>query len=198
MSLSPITRSPSTQFENNSLDVLRNVIVFGETGAGKSSVVNMLKGDKEAPMSNGTAGQTSRTPSLKGWFPNLPFRIFDTVGLNEGTAGTVALEVAVERLFGLIQNLDHGVNLLVYVMHAPHVKDTVQKNYKMFSELFFQGRVPVVIVITGLENEDDMDVWWDQNWGPFRDNGMIFSGYACITATKGKYKNGGHMFEEKY
>ena len=89
--------------------------------------------------------------------------------------------------------LDDGVNLLVYVMRAPRIVATAKANYELFFETFCYGQVPIVIVVTGLEDKDDMDKWWEENKSVFDDYKMPFSGSACITATQGKLLKGGYL-----
>ncbi|KAK7451204.1 hypothetical protein VKT23_012536 [Stygiomarasmius scandens] len=177
-----------------------NVIVFGETGAGKSSIINMLDGDQDAEVGSGASGVTFSNKCYQKSIQGMSFQVFDTVGLNEGPAGRVPASDAVAALYQLISKLDSGVNLLVYVMRAPRITSTAQKNYEMFFEVFCQKQVPIVIVVTGLENEEDMDGWWTENKAHFDRYKMFFQGNACITAIKGKYVNKirACMFEAEY
>ena len=99
---------------------------------------------------------------------------------------------------GPVDRFENGVNLLVFVMRAPRITDAASKNYDMFFNIFCQKKVPIVIAITGLEDEQDMDDWWKDNERVFDAHGMKFSGYACVTATRGKYVQGKHRYEEEY
>lgn len=176
-----------------------NVIVYGESGAGKSSVINMLEGGKLASVSDQAIGVTFSSAAYEKTISGLDFKIYDTVGLNEGSKGTVSAENAIEGLHGLMGQLVDGVSLLVYVMRAPRIKSTTQGNYQLFFEIFCQKKVPIVIIITGLEARDNMDGWWTENKKLFEDYGMLFSGHACITAIKGKRSpNGSYAYEEEY
>jgi predicted GTPase len=177
----------------------RNVIVFGETGAGKSSIVNMLEGDKPANVSDQAKGVTFTQTSYAKRINGSAFKIFDTIGLNEGKAGTVEMRDAIKGLYNLVSGLEEGVSLLVYVMRAPRIRSTTQQNYEMFYKLFCREQVPIVIVITGLEDREEMDSWWMENEGSFRQYEMRFGGHACITATKGKrLRDGTHAYEAEY
>jgi len=174
-----------------------NVIIFGETGVGKSSVVNMLTGGEGiARVSSDAKGVTFQNERYEKDIRGSRFNIFDTVGLNEGAAGTVSAPKAIEGLYRLMRSLDGGINLLVYVVRGPRIKSSIQKNYEMFYKIFCEKQVPIVLVITGLENEDDMDAWWDRNHGSFREQGMSFADAACITAIKGKRNAFVKEFEE--
>ncbi|KAJ3891397.1 hypothetical protein GG344DRAFT_65448 [Lentinula edodes] len=80
-----------------------NIILFGSTGCGKSSIINMLLGHDAAPTSSGAVGCT---------FENSEYRIYDTTGLDEGDAGTVVSKDALVKLYQLLRNLEDGITLL--------------------------------------------------------------------------------------
>ena len=173
-----------------------NVIVFGATGAGKSSVVNMLSGGREATVSSTAKGETFRHECYEKVIRGHCINIFDTVGLGEGRKGTVSAPKAIEGLYRLMRGLDDGVSLLVYVVRGPRLSDSIRKNYELFYEIFCQKKVPIVLVITGLEHEEDMDGWWGRNEAAYSDEKMTFVDVACITATKGKRDVFAQEYEE--
>jgi GTPase Era involved in 16S rRNA processing len=172
---------------------ISNVIVFGETGAGKSSIINMLAGGDVAKVSSSSSGCTFESKS----YPlGSTCRLFDTVGLNEGKQGTVSPTEAVVNLYKLIRSLEDGVNLLVYCVRGPRIRETMVNNYKMFYSVFCKEQVPIVLVVTGLENEESMETWWDENQSAFTEHGMHFSGHVCGTATKGKNNHFADEYKE--
>jgi hypothetical protein len=82
-------------------------------------------------------------------------------------------------------------------MQGPILQETV-RNWTLFCNIICQSRVPILLVITQRENEENMDDWWTRNEEHFTRNEMCPNGVACITATKGKKKNGGHLNDERY
>ncbi|KAF8970951.1 P-loop containing nucleoside triphosphate hydrolase protein [Flammula alnicola] len=179
-----------------------NVIIFGETGTGKSSLVNMIAGKDLAEVSSQALGCTfsSRHYDVSIDIGSKTYRLWDTCGLNEGEQGTVPADAAMKNLRDLVQNLQGGINLLVYCIRGTRFRDIWVVNYDLFSQIICEGKVPIVIVITGLEHEDpDMDGWWEKNSKEFARRGMQFASQACVTTTKGKKsKSGSFMFEEEY
>jgi GTP-binding protein EngB required for normal cell division len=192
------TLDPSPKSSGVQPRPIPNVIIFGESGVGKSSIINMLDGDEKAMVSNKATGVTFSTSSYKKTIFGVPFRIFDTVGLNEGSGGTVKPVDAVARLYRLINHLGDGVNLLVYVMRS-RIRHNSELNYKLFFEIFCNKKVPIVILITGLETMDKpMDEWWLQNEHSFDKYRMVFNDHACITSTKGKCQDGRFCYQDEY
>ena len=176
-----------------------NVIIFGETGAGKSSVINMLEGDKQASVSDKATGVTFSNIRYEKTIRGSIYSVFDTVGLNEGALGTVSPRTAIEQLYKLMLQLSDGVHLLVYVMRAPRITSVAEQNYTMFFDIFCDQKVPIVALITGLEDrDDDMDGWWTENEKVFEGHNMSFKGHACITATRGKLKGETYSYAAEY
>ena len=154
----------------------------------------MLSGGPDATVSSTAKGETFQHSRYEKVIGDHRINVFDTVGLGEGKKGTVSASKAIEALYGLMRGLDDGVSLLVYVVRGPRLKNSARKNYEMFYEIFCEKKVPIVLVITGLEHEEDMDDWWKRNEATFGEEKMWFSGAACITATKGRR----NMLEKEY
>jgi len=176
---------------------VHNVVVFGETGAGKSSVINMIAGRVVAETSSCAAGCTFQSKPYPVDLGGMSVTLWDTAGLNEGEVGTVAAKDAIVNLYKLLRSLESGLSLLVYCVRG-RIKASTFKNYVMFYHGLCQKNIPIVLVVTGLELEDSMDSWWTVNKGEFRKQQMYFNGYACITATKGKLGLSGFTFEREY
>ncbi|KAG1746963.1 P-loop containing nucleoside triphosphate hydrolase protein, partial [Suillus lakei] len=173
-----------------------NVVLFGERGAGKSSLINMLVGRDVSYASD---------PSLtafasKGYAVDVGGRevvVWDSVGLQKGEHHDALSEM---NLRGLIQNLHGGLNLLLYCVNAARVSGALEVNYDAFYRIIGGKKVPVVLVVTGLENKDPMEGWWKENEAEFKRHGLTFDGHACITTTRGKplKDNPGHWHDEQY
>ena len=83
-------------------------------------------------------------------------------------------------------------------MRAPRIKATTEDNYRLFYEIFCDEQVPIVMIVTGLEEMDDMDQWWSKNKPAFDRYNMSFAAVACITATKGKCRRGVYLYGAEY
>jgi hypothetical protein len=155
----------------------------------------MLHGGRSATVGSGHKGVTFQHDCYEKVIRGHHLNIFDTVGLNEGVSGTTPASEAIRGLYRLMRGLDNGVSLLVYVVRGPHPTSSMRKNYMIY-EMFCEKKVPIVLVITGLEQEEDMDDWWKVNEAKFVKEGMTFSGAACITAIKGRNNMLAQEFEE--
>ncbi|KAF7975259.1 hypothetical protein HWV62_10132 [Athelia sp. TMB] len=174
-----------------------NVIVFGETGAGKSSIINMIVGHDVAASSSTAAGCTFHSEPYETSIDGLLLKLWDTSGLNEGRNGTVSAKDAVNSLFDLITRVQ-GVSLLVYCIRGPRIKSTTADNYELFYNGLCHGKVPILLVVTGLEGEEDRDSWWNENQQVFRAQGLSFAGQAGVVATRGKVRGEKRMYDEEY
>jgi len=181
--------------------ITRNVIVFGATGAGKSSVINMICGNSVAMTSSNATGCTFTSTPYDVQMPDgSRITYWDTAGLDEGERGTVTAKDAIVNLYRLIRMLDDGVCLLIYCMRGPRINESLVRNYKMFYSAFCLEKVPIVLVVTGLEEEPVLDDWWSRNEALFQRYHMMFAGHACVTATRGKEKEtkGTYVYEREY
>ncbi|KAH7925680.1 hypothetical protein BV22DRAFT_966785, partial [Leucogyrophana mollusca] len=176
-----------------------NILVFGETGTGKSSLINMCAGRELAGVSSDATGCTFGSRGYAANIDGQDVILWDTAGLNEGEHGSMPAQQAAENLRTLMLNLANGLHLLVYCVRGSRYRDILRINYDMFYRAICQEEVPIVIVVTGLENEDPMESWWHVNKADLKKHGLRFQDHACVTATRGKaLKSGGFVFEEEY
>ncbi|KAF5371081.1 hypothetical protein D9757_010789 [Collybiopsis confluens] len=131
------------------------------------------------------------------------YSIFDLVGLDEGRS--FSLPEAKKTLQALLGNFSNKsstrLHLLVLCIRAPRITDVVANNYKLFYQTVCKRQVPIVTIITGLENNrPTMEDWWSDNRAAFTPYRMKFQDHACITATKGRRLADaqGFVYEKEY
>ncbi|KAG2030478.1 P-loop containing nucleoside triphosphate hydrolase protein [Suillus americanus] len=166
----------------------RNVVLFGQGAAGKSSLVNLIAGENVAKTSSDVTHCTLQWKSYSVTFNGDSYNVFDTVGLDEPQLGIPQYLNAIENAYSLIQNLETqgGIDLLLFCMRVGRLTATHRSNYRLFNEFLCEKKIPIVIAITHLENEpEEMDAWWDRNKATFRHQEFYVAGHACITAIKG-------------
>jgi len=165
---------------------MHNVILFGEAGAGKSSLVNMIVGQGVATVSGAADGCTFKNDSYEATIGNTDFAIYDTAGLNEGDQGRVPHWKAIRELYTLIRQLD-GVSLLIYCMRG-RVKENAKANWTLFNKIICGEKVPILAVVTGLETYNNPDDWLKDkdNQNVFRRNKMSPKAVGCVVSFPGR------------
>jgi hypothetical protein len=167
-------------------------VIFGETGVGKSSLINLIAGEKVSETSSSAVGCTLDYERHLLMLGDHHFAVWDTAGLDEGTQGTVPAEKAEAYLKRLLHDLakTSGIDLLVYYVRGTRVRSALLTNYHLFYSAICRKKVPIAIVITGLENQEgNMDTWWLKNEKQFSALQMRFDNYACVTTLQSSTGN---------
>ncbi|KAG9316171.1 P-loop containing nucleoside triphosphate hydrolase protein [Chiua virens] len=172
---------------------IRNIVVAGETGVGKSSFINLVTGTDRAAIANDVRGVTRGTECHDWVTDTQTYRLWDTPGLSEGSYGTVSPKQAQDALRSLLTELvrGDGVHLLVICMRGlPRVTKGMKQTYDTILRIRdkIAPDVPIVAVVTDLEKRSaaadivpSMEEWWTNNALSLSEFNMGFSAHACIT-----------------
>jgi len=162
----------------------KTIVLFGETGAGQSSLVNLIAGMEVAhtspDMKRCTMGWTEYTIDFDGG----SYTVFDTRGLDDPWLSPEEYLESVANAYRLVGELDRqgGIDLLLFCVRGGRVTATLQSNYRLFHEFLCEKKVPIVLAITNLEREQRMEDWWQRNEATFNKYQIKVAGHACITA----------------
>lgn len=160
-----------------------NIVLAGECGTGKSSLINLIIGQNAAKTSNDTLACTTAVRSYQVTLDGCNLRLWDTPGLDEGSskrANARPSELLAKSLHRLKSKGD--IHLLVYCMHGNRAKAALLKHYKTIRDLL-PPAVPIVAVVTALERyQDRMEDWWSNNEQELASLGMGFADHVCVTA----------------
>jgi len=93
----------------------KNIVLFGQTGAGKSSVVNLIAGEKIAKVSPDVERCTLHWQEYPVAFDGHTFKVFDTVGFEEPGFGMNKYLDVIANAYNLIAKLrnEGGIHLLL-------------------------------------------------------------------------------------
>jgi len=171
-----------------------NVVVFGEAGVGKSSVINLIAGKKVAETSPDGWGCTLESKQCTFQVAKRTFNVWDTIGLGEPIFSVAGYLGAIEKTYSLIQQIaaEGGLDLLLFCIpgSGSRISQTMLCNYRLFFEVLCEKRIPIALVVTHLEAEAKMEDWWVRNVHYITHHGLKFSGHACVTGLTGHEKEG--------
>lgn len=166
----------------------RNVVIIGQSGVGKSSLINMLCPSANARTSNDIIGCTRH----ETMYPcDLGIRqscwVHDTIGLEERSWGFLWAPKEEKQLKSYLKK--SKPHLVVYCM--PGVRRSLKKshgrNFNKFKSVI--GNVPIVVVVTNLEEwEGPLERWWSRNMDVLQKLGIPESTkHACVTTLPKDY-----------
>ena len=163
-----------------------NIILFGEAGVGKSSVINLLAGEQLAKVSSDFEPGTLKSTRYNLRLDGADVRIWDTAGLEEPTMAVSGYLAAIEKAHALIRELSDagGVDLLLFCIRGSRITATTQGNYRLFHEVLCNKEVPIALTVTHLERETRMEDWWARNVEFIKMYGIHSVGHACVTGVE--------------
>ena len=166
----------------------RNVVFIGETGSGKSSIINLIADHSHAVVSPDATPCTNDFAVYDVTIRGRMHRLWDTPGLNvpSGFSRLFRRKTSATRSIRrfLQERRRHGeLDLLVFCVRGnSRASDAMAKAYKIFCRATRQVAIPVVIAITHLERaQPTMGAWWQDNERRFGNLGLVFDGHACLT-----------------
>ncbi|KAG2337553.1 kinase-like protein [Suillus weaverae] len=185
---SPLAYHPFSTASSLSLAGPLNVLLFGETGVGKSAIINLIMGRDVAQTSPDGATCTLQHTFHEVILGDRRFKLWEVSSLDSmGFFRTLFAKWRLKKSFKKLYK-DDGVYLLLYCMRGSRAQRALISDYKFFTDIVgstttVAGGVPVAAVVTSLEDyPKDMDKWWTNNKDNLERLGMRFSSHACITS----------------
>jgi predicted GTPase len=164
---------------------MNRILIIGETGAGKSSLINLLAGKPVANVTDSAVGCTFEYKSHEVTYNHKVFELIDTIGLNEASKGRVSPKVATKMLINFIKKNKRGFNCVLFVMRKGRLTDSFEKNHMLFAQTMLKGNTPTVLFISHCEQDIPMSQWLDVDENQTALAPYKFSGKFCGTAQIG-------------
>jgi predicted GTPase len=169
-----------------------DVVLLGETGVGKSSVINLIAGKYVARVSHDTMPCTETTELYIVEEKGRTFHLHDTPGLIDPPmgveAGVEAYVDPIDKAQKLIRSLNsgNGPDLLLFCVSNKPPTAALQRNYRLFSKIVCGGKVPFALVITHLGKDETADGWWKEHAATIRNFGIKCSGHTGLRSAQGR------------
>lgn len=193
--VSPFTHTASREQTNlisfKKGDRVHVVVVFGRTGMGISSLVNLILGREDAPFSTDMHPCTLAPAAYRVDINGHAFDIYDIPGFgNEFVPEKTISDLYTER----------GIDLLIYCLRP---KEGIAKKIFNAVRSAVPERVPMVGVITALEKHShSMEDWWSgprKNSEMLASRGLKFVDHACVTTlSREDVSYNMDMYERRY
>lgn len=164
-------------------DGVQNIVIFGTTGSGKSSIINMFLEREEAPASNDAMGCTATTDNYDFSVDEKKYRIWDTPGLNEGSEGLVPAKVALKNLKSFVEELVRDKNrapLFILCIEGSQDVKAQLRHYDSLKSII--GTAPFSIVVTGMDrcSSSPWSKWWGEHGNVLQSFGVASVDHACV------------------
>jgi GTP-binding protein EngB required for normal cell division len=177
---------------------LKNVVIIGHSGAGKSSLINILCPDANARVGNETFACTIEEQIYTCRLGSgQQYKVHDTIDLEEPTFALFPAPKAIKRLKNYLKPyLMRGeLHLLVYCMSGEraHMKRLQQKNYRDFKRMV--GRVPVILVVV-TKLDSSLEGWCAKNRYILQKLGMESEEYVCVPSIPSRDHHNKKLYDE--
>lgn len=158
-----------------------NVVLFGETGVDKSSIINLIvrknianeAPDARYPMLKHVSKTTLGRRRCELWEVSSTA----SIGLFRRFVFKWRIKASYRKL-----HKDGGAPLILYCMRGPSAP-TASRDYQDFTNIVGStSHASIVAVVNGLESLTNMDDWWTKHEGDLERLGMQFSDHACISS----------------
>ncbi|KAH7886975.1 hypothetical protein F5I97DRAFT_1927253 [Phlebopus sp. FC_14] len=160
-----------------------NVVLIGENGTAKSSLINLIAGRNITDTPNDSTPCTTQIRFYQVSIDGHQFQLWDTAGLHDASEPLArASDPSDCAIKSLLQPLRHGrVDPLVYCMLGTRAKVAMINNYQAIHS-FVPPSTPVIVIVTRLERyAGKMEDWWVNNQSELARLGMQFVDHACVT-----------------
>ncbi len=126
-----------------------NVLVIGNSGVGKSTLINAVLGEKTAKTGWGTKGTTDKLEIYEN--ESIPFRIIDTIGFESSFIKKIKAIYAVKswsKNSAKAGNEDSQINVIWFCVDGTSSKLFDETMKSLYSAISMWESIPVIVTIT--------------------------------------------------
>ena len=156
-----------------------NVVLFGVSGCGKSSIINLLAEKPVAMVSSDANVCTIRSKCYPLTLGEKKFRLWDTMGFDEESL------LPYEQAYSVLRHLRNGVDLILLCARRNGFGASIRNLYWLLDSFFFGGQAQIALVLTHFDTPDKE--WWDRNRNVIAQRCNIPAQYlphVCITTVQ--------------
>lgn len=159
-----------------------DIVLLGEIGVGKSSLINLITKEKVAEVSPDTIGCTKTAAKYTSEWEGRTFHLYDTPGLVDPQMGVKPFVDPIDTIQKLIRSLGNGngPDLLLFCIDNSKPTVALRRNYRLFCKIICEGKVSFALAITKLEEGQGVGQWWSRHGARIRSYGMDCSGHIGI------------------
>ena len=158
----------------------KRVLVFGQAKAGKTSLINALT-NNNLPLNNTSKGSSFDSQVVQYSYKDAEkYEFVDIIGFNEAntnTDGESAMK-AVEDLKPLFFESVEGFSLLIHVIRSGSITRAITKDHDLFCRCITSNKIPVLVVVTHCENEEDIREFISRNSDIYQKQGIYADNYV--------------------
>ncbi|KAI9573358.1 hypothetical protein HD554DRAFT_861763 [Boletus coccyginus] len=165
-----------------------NVIVCGEPGVAAGRVINLIVDDIIIkPLTDYDREAMAVTP-IDATLQSKNIRIFYVIGPRDPYLDLQVYHTAIRNMYELVQRAKDagGIHLVLLCMVGSKVTAAVENNYRLFHDYICDGKVPMMLIVTGLGRMKRMEDWWDKHKSDRELQAMRIVKHACITVLQGE------------
>ena len=180
-----LARKPSPHRSVRSKPV--DIVLLGEIGVGKSSLINLIAKDNVAGVSSDTIGCTRTASKYTFEERGRIFHLYDTPGLVDPQMGDKPFFDPIDNIQQLIHSLGNGngPDLVLLCINNSKPTTSFRRNYRIFHEFICSSKVPFALAVTKLEGSHGAEEWWHKYGSSIRRYGIDHSRYIGLGRSKG-------------